>query len=470
MVRMDKNITAEKPHIVLIPSPGIGHLIPFVQFAKRLVQYHGFSVTFLTFSNFDSPAQSNFRSSLQDISTISLPFIPLNDLPPKARPETIVATLISRSVPHVRASLLALKQRVHIATFLVDLFGSEVLHVAKELSIPHYIFFTSNCSSLSFFLHFPSLHETTSCEYRDLPEPFVMPGCLPLLGEDFPDTVMERKHDAVEDCIQVMKRYYDAQGILVNSFEHMEPIVAKVLTEETEAHPPIYLIGPLIRSGSDEEDKFGCLDWLDQQPKNSVLYISFGSGGTLLTEQLAEIAFGLEASEQRFLWVVPYPSDKDKCVSFIGVESNDDPLMYLPEGFVERNKEKGMVVPSWAPQVKVLAHKATGGFLSHCGWNSTLESVCHGVPMIACPLYAEQRINMQMLVERVGIALKRVTRDDGVVDRGEIERLVRDLMEGEKGKVVRCRAKELQEAAARALSIEGTSNKTLKELVNKWID
>ncbi|KAJ3670925.1 hypothetical protein LUZ60_008351 [Juncus effusus] len=474
MTTMENNstaITTQKPHTVFLASPGMGHLIPLVELAKRLVQYHGFSATFLVFSNFDSPTQSNFLSSLRpDISSVSLPFIPLNDLPPNARAETVITTLVSRSVPHVRTALLSLKQTVHIASFVPDLFGSDLLLVAKELLIPHYIFFTTNCLCLSFFFHFPSLHETTSCEYRDLPEPFLLPGCLPLHGEDFLDTVIDRKDDAVEWVVHVMKGYTNAQGILVNSFEQMEPSEAKALTDEKEKHPPIYLVGPFIRQGLDEADEFDCLDWLDRQPNNSVLFISFGSGGTLSTEQMTEIAFGLEASEQRFLWVVRCPSDKDKCATFFSVETADNPLTYLPKGFMERNKEKGMVVPSWAPQVKVLAHKATGGFLSHCGWNSTLESVCHGVPIIAWPLYAEQRMNKEMLVKRVEIALKPVAREDGVVERGEIERTLRELMEGERGKVVRTRAKELQEAAIGALSTQGSSNKTLNELVKKWKD
>ncbi|KAJ4768547.1 Glycosyltransferase [Rhynchospora pubera] len=129
-----------------------------------------------------------------------------------------------------------------------------------------------------------------------------------------------------------------------------------------------------------------------------------------------------------------------------------------------------MVVPSWAPQVKVLAHAATGGFLSHCGWNSTLESVSQGVPMITWPLYAEQRMNALMLVDGAGIALRPVTQEDGLVERGEVATVVKELMDGERGKVARRKVKELQEAGISALLPEGSSHLDLTKAVDQWMN
>ncbi|KAF3335000.1 hydroquinone glucosyltransferase-like protein [Carex littledalei] len=459
----------ELPHIVFLTSPGMGHLIPFAELATRLACHHGFSATFLTFTNFSSPRQSNFLATLHpNISTVYLPFIPLDDIPNNAHLVTILGTLFTRSVPHVRDALVSLKQRTRLAAFVPDLFGSNLLPVAKELSVPHYIFFSCNCMVLLFFFHFPSLHTTTTCEYRDLPEPFHLPGCLPLPGKDFIEPVMDRKSDTYSWTLQVMRGHTSAQGILVNSFETLEPGASKALQNEEEKHPPIYLVGPLIRSGLDEADELGCVEWLDQQPNCSVLFVSFGSGGTLSMKQTTELAFGLEASGHRFLWVVRCPNDSDKSATYFNVESPDDPQNYLPESFVNRNKNKGMVVPSWAPQVKVLSHKATGGFLSHCGWNSTLESVGHGVPLIAWPLYAEQRMNALMLVDGAGIAVRPVALEDGVVERGEVARIVCELMDGERGKVARCKVKELQEAGISALSPEGPSHLALTKVANQW--
>ncbi|KAJ4749603.1 Glycosyltransferase [Rhynchospora pubera] len=465
-----KSTTSQLPHIAFLSSPGMGHLFPLAELAKRLVCHHGFSATFLTFTNFSSPKQSSFLSSLHPaISSISLPFIPLDDIPTGAPIEAILEAAVSRAVPHVRDALASLKQTTRLVAFVPDLFGVDLFPVAKELSIPHYIFFTSNCFSLLFFLQLPSLDMTTTCEYRDLPEPFLLPGCLPLPGKDFLSTAMDRKTDAYTWILRVMRGYYSAQGIFVNSFEKMEPGASEALKNEKNKYPPVYLVGPYSRPGLDESDEFHCLDWLDQQPKSSVLFVSFGSGGTLSMKQTTELAFGLEASGQRFLWVVRCPSDKDMA-AFFDAQSPDDPLNYLPDGFVERTADRGMVVPSWAPQVKVLAHVATGGFLSHCGWNSTLESVSQGVPMITWPLYAEQRMNAVMLVDGAGIALRPVTQEDGLVERGDVATVVKELMDGERGKVARHKVKELQEAAISALSPEGSSHFDLTKAADQWMN
>ncbi|RLM80867.1 hypothetical protein C2845_PM12G07960 [Panicum miliaceum] len=134
--------------------------------------------------------------------------------------------------------------------------------------------------------------------------------------------------------------------------------------------------------------------WLDRQTTGSVVYVSFGSAGSLSVEQTAELAAGLEDSGHRFLWVVRMPSlDGINFAMFIGhMSDKDDPLAWLPEGFVERTSGRGLAVAAWAPQARVLSHPATAALVSHCGWNSTLERVASGMPMVAWPLYAEQRM------------------------------------------------------------------------------
>ncbi|XP_059590989.1 anthocyanidin 3-O-glucosyltransferase 5-like [Vitis vinifera] len=142
---------------------------------------------------------------------------------------------------------------------------------------------------------------------------------------------------------------------------------------------------------------------------------------------------------------------------------------YLPQGFMERIQEVGLVIPSWAPQVAVLRHPSTGGFLSHCGWNSTLESISHGVPMIAWPLYAEQRMNATMLTEEVGVAARPVVGEGkNVVEREEIERVVRLVMEGEEGKEMRRRVRELQSSALATLKPGRPSFESLSEVAGTW--
>nr|CAD1824054.1 unnamed protein product [Ananas comosus var. bracteatus] len=424
------NESRRRPHVVLLPTPGMGHVIPLADFAVRLATTHGFSATLLTFSNFDSPRRPP-----------SSPPSPPTPSPPSPSPSS--PSLTSPRLPDRSPPLRPPRPMPPPPPRRLPLLPKPRRHLRLR---PFWI-----------------RDATTDVDFDDLPDPVRLPGCVAVRGTDFPDPFRKKSHPA----------YSDAAGILVNSFEEMEPEVLKAIREEEQVEagrPPVYLVGPMVRSGSDETDESGCLEWLDRQPADSVLFVSFGSGGSLSTEQMQEMALGLEASGQRFLWVVRCPNDREKNAAFFTSGNKDDPVNYLPEGFLERTKDVGRVVPSWAPQVSVLAHPATGGFFSHCGWNSTLESTVHGVPMIAHPLYAEQRLNAVLLAEAVGIAIRPRAREPyGVVGREEIAAAAKELMQGEKGKALHRRTKELQEAASQALTPPGGSSyKALQEVANKW--
>ena len=136
---------------------------------------------------------------------------------------------------------------------------------------------------------------------------------------------------------------------------------------------------------------------------SSVLFFCLGSGGTLSYEQTNELALGLELSGHKFLWVLRSPNNKHDVAYLKDQTLDNNPLAFLPKGFVERTKGQGLVVPSWAAQAQVLSHGSTGGFLTHCGWNSTLESIMHGISLIAWPLYAEQIMNAILLLEGLDI-------------------------------------------------------------------
>ncbi|XP_072977023.1 UDP-glycosyltransferase 72C1-like [Typha angustifolia] len=144
--------------------------------------------------------------------------------------------------------------------------------------------------------------------------------------------------------------------------------------------PPVYPVGPLVRTRSTEHE---CVQWLDRQPSGSVVYVPRGSEETLTWQQRTELALGLELSHHRFLWVVKAPLEAKANASLLSSSSTQgsNPLDFLPDGFIGRTKEFGLVLPSWAPQDKVLGHMATGVFLSHCGWNSLVESITNGVAL-----------------------------------------------------------------------------------------
>ncbi|XP_043718116.1 hydroquinone glucosyltransferase-like [Telopea speciosissima] len=459
-------------HVILVPSPGIGHIIPLAELAKRLI-LHNFSVT-LTIPTDGNPskAQQNVLDALpKSINYIYLNPVHFSDLPDDSMIETRISLTTSRSLTSLRETLKIFSKTDRIVALVVDAFSTDAFDVANELNISPYLFFPSTAMLLSLTLYVPKLDEMYSGEYRDIPEPLKLPGCFPLLGTDFPDPMQDRSSPGYKFILHHCKRYRMAEGILINTFMGLEVGALKALKDGSDPSiPPVYPVGPLIQKGSAVGfDDVECLRWLDGQPTGSVLFVSFGSGGTLSMEQQNELALGLELSGQKFLWVIKSPTQTSGDASFyLNDQRVQDPFALLPEGFLERTKERGLVVPSWAPQLQVLSHGSIGGFITHCGWNSTLESVVHGVPLIAWPLYAEQSMNSQILVEDLKIALRPLSEENGVVGRAEIAATVKCLMEGEEGKKIRNRMRVLQAASEKVLSEDGYTPKALSEVAQKW--
>ncbi|KAL0547771.1 hypothetical protein IC582_012196 [Cucumis melo] len=460
------------PHLAILPSPGMGHLIPLIEFAKRLLSHHRLTFTFIIASDGppSQPQQSLLNSLPSGIDHLFLPPLSFDDLPPDSKIETIITLTISRSLPSLRNVLKSMVPQSNLVGLVVDLFGTDAFDVAREFNISSYIFFPSTAMLLSFALFLPKLDESVVGEFRDHPEPIKIPGCIAIEGKDLLDPVQDRKNEAYKWTLHNAKRYALADGIFLNSFPELEPGAIKYLREEEPGKPLVYPIGPLVKIDADEkEERAECLKWLDEQPHGSVLFVSFGSGGTLKSAQIDELALGLEMSGQRFIWVVRSPSDKAADATYFSVHSQSDPLGFLPEGFLERTKNRGMVVPSWAPQAQILSHGSTGGFLTHCGWNSTLESVVNGIPLIAWPLYAEQRMNAVMLTEEINVSLKpKRNEKTGIVEKEEISKVVKSLLEGEEGKKLRRKMKELKEASEKAVGEDGSSTKIVTNLVNNW--
>ncbi|XP_073024784.1 hydroquinone glucosyltransferase-like [Primulina eburnea] len=448
--------------IAIVPTPGMGHLIPLVEFAKILLHRHNFSTTFFLPNNGPlSDAQRSFLFTLPPaLHFIILPPITFDDYPGIIKSETRMALTITRSLPLIRDAVGSLNGSNKFAAFVADMFAVDAFDVAREFKIPPYLFFPSSAMTLSVFFNLPKLDKTVSCEYRDLPEKLQIPGCVPIHGSDLFDPAQDRKNDAYKWILHLADKFRTAPvGVIVNSFKQMEPGALEELEKKEKGKPDIHAIGPLIQMGSSSgvQNSSVCSNWLDEQPNSSVLFVSFGSGGTLSHAQITELALGLEMSNQRFLWVIRCPSDKSP-------SGLDDPLSYLPEKFIDRTKNRGLVVPMWAPQAQILAHGSTCAFLSHCGWNSTLETVVSGVPLIAWPLHAEQKMNAVLLHEGVKVALRPKAGENGLVGRVEVCDVVKGLMEGEEGEGIRSRMRALKEEAARALN----SSAGLDDLAKKW--
>lgn len=253
-----------------------------------------------------------------------------------------------------------------------------------------------------------------------------------------------------------------AQALILNTFEDLEaPILSHIRTH----CPKTYTIGPLhqhlkAKLGINTQDSHqssnslwevdrSCMSWLDSQPLQSVLYVSFGSIAVITKEQLMEFWYGLVNSKKRFLWVIRPDS----------VTENGGDLEKIPVELEDGTKERGCMV-GWAPQEEVLAHKAVGGFLTHSGWNSTLESIVAGVPMICWSYFADQQVNSRFVSEvwKIGLDMK------DVCDRKIVEKMVNDLMVERREEFVRSTA-SMAELAKKSVSEGGSSYCNLNRLI-----
>ncbi|KAJ0971492.1 hypothetical protein J5N97_019451 [Dioscorea zingiberensis] len=465
---MQAGTTKKDDSVVLFPSPGMGHLVSMVELAK-LFNTQSLSVTILIVephynTGSTAPFIAAVSSSNPSISFHHLPPPPSLPHNPSPHHEAHAFDLIRLSNP----SLLHFLRSSSPRALVLDFFCIYAIDVAKELNIPSYLFFTSGACVLASFVHFPALHFSSNKSFRELgSEPLKIPGVPPLPASHMPLPMLDREDEAYKGFLYLSERIPDFDGIIINTFYALEPRPLDTLASRVGT-PPIHCVGPLIneaRGGSGRAEH--CISWLDGQPKRSVVFLCFGSLGLFSAEQLKEIARGLESSGQRFLWVVRSPPSETPAKYMVApVEPDLDVL--LPEGFLERTKEKGMVVKSWAPQEKVLRHEAVGGFVTHCGWNSVLEAVCAGVPMVGWPLYAEQKLNIVFLVEEMKLAVEMKGYEDELVSAEEVGTRVRWLMESDGGKELRERTLKAKESAAAALGDGGSSRVAFTRLVAEW--
>lgn len=275
---------------------------------------------------------------------------------------------------------------------------------------------------------------------------------LPLIDTKEP----EKYYKEVSNLVEGTKA---SSGLIWNTFEDLEPSPLAYLRQEIPI--PFFPVGPFHKysfpKGSTSsscssllaQDQ-SCISWLDKHKPNSVVYVSFGSLAAITEAQFLEIAWGLANSMHPFLWVV-------RGGMVLGYEW----LEPLPNGFIENLEGRGHIV-KWAPQQEVLAHEAVGAFWTHSGWNSTLESICEGVPMICMPCFTDQMVNARYVshVWKVGVQF------EGGVERGEIVRMIRELMEGKEGVEIRDRALNLKEKATLCWTQGGSSYRSMDGLVN----
>nr|CCG85331.1 glucosyltransferase [Crocus sativus] len=462
--------------LVFFPAWSAGHLTSMLEFSKLLLTTNAdvnISITFLliklpyrTFSSASLASMESLSSSGLQVHFHQLPEV---DLPENSDgPEDTASTYFQLYTPHVRAFLSSHPNPV--SAFLIDFFATSLIYVATEFSVPTFVYFTSTALMLGLNLHLPFLEKKIGVEFGQVEGEVEIPGVVSVPPGSMPTPLMDKKSRNYTWFVYHGRQFREAKGIVVNSVAELEPGVLSAMAEgrfvEGGIMPTVYLVGPILsladKGGGSSSRNDECLVWLDEQPKGSVLFLCFGSMGWFGVHQVREMATGLEQSGHRFLWSLRSMPAGD---NHQPTDANLDEV--LPEGFLERTKDRGMVWPSWVPQVEVLSHASVGGFVTHCGWNSVLESLWFGVPMIAWPQYAEQHLNEVELVRDMGVAVgMEVDRKCGnFVTAAELERGVRCLMgESEESRRVRAKVADMKVAIRNALKEGGSSYTNLKKL------
>ncbi|PNY03170.1 UDP-glycosyltransferase 71D1-like protein [Trifolium pratense] len=459
----------EKTQLIFIPSPGIGHLASSLEFANILTnRYNNFHITVLCIKLPSIPSSDSyiksFLASQSQIQLIDLPQVETSSQDLHKSPEFFILNYVESLKPHVKEIIQTIlsSSSNKVVGLVLDFFCVSLIDVGNEFGIPSYLYVPSNVGflSLMFSLQKRRIDEVYDNSNTDDNQLLNIPG----LSKETPTNVLPdacfSKDGGYFAYYKLAERFRETKGIIVNTFSDLEQHSIEALHAHDEKIPPIYAVGPLLDLKSqpnqnlDQSQHDLILKWLDEQPNKSVVFLCFGSFGfQFVPSQITEIALGLKNSGVRFLW------------------SNRAEKKVLPDGFLEwmELEGKGMIC-GWAPQVEILGHKAIGGFVSHCGWNSILESLWFGVPILTWPIYAEQQLNAFTMVKEFGLSVELkmdYRRGSDVIVADEIEKGLKSLMDNDN--IVHKKVKEIKELARNAVVDGGSSFISIGKVIDDII-
>ncbi|CAA2955471.1 UDP-glycosyltransferase 74G1-like [Olea europaea subsp. europaea] len=451
---MEKGKGDYNAHCLILPYPIQGHINPMLQFAKRL-RHRRVKIT-LAVTKFLYSTMQEFPEFVS-IETISDGF----DEGGRAHAGSFEEYFetFSRVGAETLMKLLERLKNLDCAVdcIIFDPFLSWGFDVAKKSGLLAALFFTQSCAVDNIYYHVYKgeiklplsddeiiIHGLPPLEPKDTPSLIYIPGSHPT---------------ALKMLVNQVEHLGEADWTFVNSFYELEQEVIDSMAKFSH----VKTIGPTIPSmfidkQLQDDKEYGlsifkpntdaCKKWLEQQAPCSVIYVSFGSLSEVGPEQMEELAKGLKASNKYFLWVVR-ASEESK----------------LPKNYAEELSEKGLIV-SWCPQLEVLAHEALGCFITHCGWNSTLEALSLGVPMVAMPCWTDQSTNAKFVSDVWKTGIRTLPDEKGIVRDTEIVRCLELVMDREEGKEIQTNAIKWKKMAREAVDKGGSSDTNIDEFVS----
>ncbi|XP_062221961.1 7-deoxyloganetin glucosyltransferase-like [Phragmites australis] len=469
----------EKPHAVCLPYPAQGHITPMLNVAK-LLHARGFDVTFVnTEYNHARLVRTRGAAAVAGIPGFRFATIP-DGLPPSEDDDvtqdipSLCRSTTETCLGPFRRLLADLNDPATghppVTCVVSDVVMGFSIDAAKELGLPYVQLWTASAISFLGYRHYSLLMsrglaplkdvDQLTNGYLDTPVEDV-PGLRNMRFRDFPSFIRttDPEEFMVRYVLRETGRCAGASAVILNSFDELEGDAVAAM-EALGLAPKVYTLGPLPLLAREDpptprssirlslwKEQEECLQWLDGREPGSVVYVNFGSITVMTNEQLVEFAWGLANSGRQFLWIIRRDLVKgDTAV--------------LPPEFLAETARRGLMA-NWCPQQEVLNHPSVGAFLTHSGWNSTLETMCGGVPVISWPFFADQQTNCRYQCNEWGVGME----IDSNVRRSAVASLITELMEGEQGEEMRRKALEWRDKAVESAKPGGPSHRNFDELV-----
>ncbi|KAF7098339.1 hypothetical protein CFC21_100087 [Triticum aestivum] len=433
----------DRRRVVLLPLPYQGHINPMLRLAAAL-HSRGLAVTIL-----HPETRAPDRGKLPaDYRLVTIP----DNIPPEVAASRDVASFVFALNRNCAAAFRdylagALREEEegedgHVAFVVADVDWFVPLSVARELGVAALALMTSSAVRFLVYLAYPSLCHKGYLPVQESNFNIAVEELPPFVVQDLHRVMDKTRHLAYTDLLaHIVAGVRQSSGLIINTSEDIEGMEIERIRSEIAL--PVFSIGPLhmmtsssVESSLLTEDR-SCLDWLDTQRPNSVVYVSFGSLVGIDTDEFLEMAWGLANSQRPFVWVVR-PRLVHDCESSA-----------IPGELQQKMGNRGRIV-SWAPQQEVLRHPSVAAFLTHCGWNSTTESISEGVPMICRPLSGDQMGTARYVCDvwKVGVRVE----VENQLKRGEVQAAITRLMDGKEGEMVRERMRDLRHVVVKCTS------------------
>ncbi|KAK1433378.1 hypothetical protein QVD17_10288 [Tagetes erecta] len=471
--------TEKKPHVIFIPLPAQSHIKAMLKLAVAL-HHKGLEITFVNTEHTHKRfLTSSGLNSLDGSSGFRFETIP-DSIPRKSEDDDASELLLQYVLTTFLTPFLDLATKLpNPPTCIIsDGFMSVfTIDAAKKLGIPVMLYWTLSACGFMGLYHVQTLIEKGLAPLKD--ESYLTNGYLDTIIDWIPgmEGIRLKDFNSVfrttdpEDiqftfCMNAIRQSHNVSHIILHTFDALE---ASIVNTISSMYPKVYRVGPmqLLLNKMLEEEKQStemlnfnsyslwkeepeCLQWLESKAPNSVTYVNFGSFTVMSKQDVIEFGWGLINSNHYFLWIIRPDLVLDESA-------------VLPLEFEEHVKKRGFIA-SWCPQEKVLNHLAVGGFLTHCGWGSTIESLSAGVPMICWPYLWDQLTNCRYICKEWEVGLEMGKE----VKREEVKNLVQELM-GDEGEPKRLKAREWQEKARVATSLNGSSSLDVNNLVEEII-